>query len=267
MKEITRKENKEIRIFEFNSLNEFYNYICETPFNDAFRFQEHESVDGSESFTGTSSFEEAIDLFKYGWKDGSKKLTKKLNAKQKAMQPIMKAKNKRDVAGYQVIVPSYLSGDPMSMINKKMVPVKQKVITLNKTIAYPCKVTKDEIEEESIKAFQLIKKVEAQGMRVNLNIVSGFDVPDMRIIVKIKVKNSTEKLNISKLAFPLVHPSMLRRLLFRFLEVVPKASKKYVYYYGSPVYANAIKKYTKENEYVLPEKINEVDKINCLEDL
>lgn len=267
MKEITRKENKEIRIFEFNSLNEFYNYICETPFNDTFRFQEHASVTGSDSFTGTSSFEEAVDLFKYGWKDGSKKLTKKLNAKQKAMQPIMKAKNKRDVAGYQVIVPSYLSGDPMSMINKKMVHVKQKVITLNKTIAYPCKVTKDEIEEESIKAFQLIKKVEAQGMRVNLNIVSGFDVSDMRIIVKIKVKNSTEKLNISKLAFPLVHPSMLRRLLFRFLEVVPKASKKYVYYYGSPVYANAIKKYTKENEYVLPEKINEVDKINCLEDL
>ena len=104
-------------------------------------------------------------------------------------------------------------------------------------------------------------------MRVNLNIVSGFDVPDMRIIVKIKVKNSTEKLNISKLAFPLVHPSMLRRLLFRFLEVVPKASKKYVYAYGRPVYANTIKKYTKENEYVLPEKINEVDKINCLEDL
>lgn len=267
MKEITRKEKKEIRIFEFNSLNEFYNYICETPFNDTFRFQEHASVNGSDSFTGTSSFEEAADLFKYGWKDGSKKLTKKLNAKQKAMQPIMKAKNKRDVAGYQVIVPSYLSGDPMSMINKKMVRVKQKVITLNKTIAYPCKVTKDEIEEESIKAFQLIKKVEAQGMRVNLNIVSGFDVSDMRIIVKIKVKNSTEKLNISKLAFPLVHPSMLRRLLFRFLEVVPKASKKYVYCYGSPVYANAIKKYTKENEYVLPEKINEVDKINCLEDL
>lgn len=268
MKETKKSEGKkQVRIFEFNSLNEFYSYICDTPINDTFRWQKHESVEGSQKFTGTENFNEAIELFKNGWKEGSQNLTKRLEAKMKSMEPTMKVKTQRSVAGYQVLVPNYLSGDPMSMLSKKMVPVKQKVVTLNKSIAYNCRVTKEEIEEESIKAFQLIKKVEAQGMRVNLNIIQGFDVNEMRIILKIRLKNSTEKLNLSKLAFPLVHPSMLRRLSFRFLEVAPNVSQQYVFGYGRPVYANEVKKYVGDNEYVLPERIEDVNKIKSLEDL
>ena len=268
MKETKKNAGKkQVRIFEFNSLNEFYSYICDTPINDTFRWEKHASVDGTQRFTGTENFNEAVELFKNGWKEGSQKLTKRLETKMKSMEPTMKAKTQRSVAGYQVLVPSYLSGDPMSMLSKKMVPVKQKVVTLNKSIAYNYRVPKEEIEEESIKAFQLIKKVEAQGMRVNLNIIQGFDVNEMRIILKIRLKNSTEKLNLSKLAFPLVHPSMLRRLSLRFLEVVPNASRQYVFGYGRPVYIDEMKKYVGDNEYVLPERIEDVSKIKSLEDL
>ena len=43
-------------VIEYDSLAEFYDYLCKTPFNDAFRWEEHKSVTGSEWFTKTESF-------------------------------------------------------------------------------------------------------------------------------------------------------------------------------------------------------------------
>lgn len=269
MKETSNKEGKKlVRQFEFSSLAEFYEYITTTSYNSTYQNSEKSSIEGSKDFTGTEDFNEAVDLFKHGWKEGSAKLTKKLEAKMKRMEPTTRAQQVKSVAGYQAIVPNYLAGDPLNMINKKMVPVKQKVITINKNIGYAARISKEKIEEESIKAFQLVKKLENQGMRVNLNIVQGFEVEDMKIIIKIRIKSSTEKLNISKLAFPMVHPSMLRRLFFRFLEVVPNASERYRYGYGRPVYADDMKKYVKDNEYVIPNILTKsVNDIRTLEDI
>jgi len=43
-------------------------------------------------------------------------------------------------------------------------------------------------------------------------------------------------MNISKLAFPLVHPSMLRRLMFKYLEVTDLITNRdFANGYGSPI--------------------------------
>ena len=78
MKE-TNNNNK--YLVEFNSIEEFYKYIKETPINDAFSGRELSSErDGSE-FSGTESFDEAVSLLKNGDKDIAKKLTQKIKAK------------------------------------------------------------------------------------------------------------------------------------------------------------------------------------------
>lgn len=266
-----QRKQKQVRQFEFNSLAEFYKYITNTPYNSVYKCSFKSSIDNSKNnkkFTGTNNFDEAANLLKHGWKEGSAKLVKKIEAKMKKMEFITKAQQVKSVVGYQAIIPNYLAGNPLNMINKKMVPVKQKIITINKNIGYASKYTKDKIEEESIKVFQIVKKLESQGMRVNLNIVQGFEVEDMKIIVKIRIKNSTEKLNLSKLAFPMIHPSMLRRLLFRFLEVVPNVSNKYLSSYGRPVYTDDMKKYVKDNEYIIPNILTKsANEIRTLEDI
>ena len=101
------------------------------------------------------------------------KLVQRLKVIENKTEPTMKSKNMLSVAGYQAIVPLYLQSVPNNMVNKKMVPVKQKVITLNKSIDYNGGVSAEQIIEESIKAMQIVKKLEAQGYRVNLNIVLG----------------------------------------------------------------------------------------------
>ena len=263
---IENLDNK-TEVIEYDSLNEFYDYICNTPFNEAFRWANHSSVSGSKSFTHTENFDEAVQLFKNGWSDMASKLVQKLKVIESKTEPSMKPRNTLSVCGYQAIVPLYLQGVPNNMVNKKMVPVKQKVITINKSIDYHGGTSVDTIIEESIKAMQIVKKLEAQGYRCNLNIVLGSLEKEKGIFVKVRIKSANEKMNISKLAFPLVHPSMLRRLFFRFIEVHPTITKAYVNGYGRPTKSDELRKVFK-GEYLLPNIIKkDVSKINCIDDL
>lgn len=254
-------------VVEYDSLYEFYEYLIHTPFNDAFRWAEHASVSGNYYFTKTRDFSEAVELFKNGWSDMATKLVQKLKVIESKTEPMMKPKNVLGVAGYQAIVPLYLQGVPNNMVTKKMTPVKQKVITLNKSIDYNGGVSTDQIIEESIKAMQIVKKLEAQGYRCNLNIVLGTKEPDKEIFIKIRIKSANEKLNVSKLAFPLIHPSMLRRLFFRFIEVYPHVTKSFVGGYGTPAKSNEMRNIFK-GEYLLPNFIKkDVNTIKIIDDL
>lgn len=256
-------------VVEYDSLHEFYEYLIHTPFNDAFCWAKHSSVDGDYYFTKTRDFSEAVELFKNGWSDMATKLVQKLKVIESKTEPTMKPKPKNvlGVAGYQAIVPLYLQGVPNNMVTKKMTPVKQKVITLNKSIDYNCGVSAEQIIEESIKAMQIVKKLEAQGYRCNLNIVFGTTAGSKQFVVKVRIKSANEKLNVSKLAFPLVHPSMLRRLFFRFIEVYPNVTKSFVSGYGSPATSNEMRNIFK-GEYLLPNFIKkDVNTIKTIDDL
>lgn len=263
----TEQITAKTEVIEFDSLKEFYEYCINTPINEAFRWSRHGSVSGDEHFTKTKNFEEAIELFKNGWSDMASKLVQKLKVIENQVQPSVKAKPVNAVAGYHPIVPMYLSNQPNAMVSKRMVPVKQKVITVNKSIDYSGGVNSDVIIDESIKAMQIVKKLEAQGLRVNLNIVLGSAEHGKQFIMKVRIKSANEKLNVSKLAFPLVHPSMPRRLFFRFIEVYPKITKDFTYGYGHPATSSELRQMF-PGEYLLPNFIKkDVESINSINDL
>lgn len=238
-------------IREFKSLDEFEKYITNTPLNKAFQWKTLQSVASSYKFTQTHTYDEATQLFKNGWNDMANELTKSLKVKQQQVENAQVQKAVYDIVGFQASVPRYLQGIPTSMVNKKMVPIKQKVITLNKDVSYHAGITTKEIVEASVQTLHLIKKIEAQGIRVNLNLIWGDKAGNTKELIKIRLKSANERLNISKLAFPLVHPSMLRRLLFRYLEVVPSVTSEYTWAYGKPMDGSELKGFV-PNEYVLP---------------
>lgn len=255
-------------VIEYSSLSEFYDYIMNTPFNKTFEHHSHSSVTGSKEFTKTYTFEEAVGFLKNGWVDMSAKLTQKLNVADKNLKNGRRPRTILSVQGYQAVVPLYLNGCPQNMVNSKMVSVKQKIITLNKSVTYSALVTTRQIEDESVKAMQIVKRLESQGYRCNLNIVLGVFKGTRRFIVKVRIKNANEKLNVSKLAFPMVHPSMLRRLFFRFIEVYPKVTSVFSYGYGQPVKGGALREFLDKKEILLPDTIvKDVNKITSVEDL
>lgn len=266
------RDGKKVKI-EFGSIHEFVDYITKTPLNDSFRWAILQSSASDRGWHGTRSFEEASDLLKYGWQDMSEKLITKLKAEGK-MEPSYVSKIVYDVQGFQPIVPLYLQGIPTSMVSRKKVVVKQKVVTINKDISYPSRASVDTIMAESIKAFRIIKRLESQGYRVNLNVCLGTkrwpssssNCKNEQYYVGIRVKSANEKLNVSKLAFPLVNPSMLRRIFFRFIEVYPSVSKSFVGSYGYPANDNDMKR--EFDGITLPAFIStDIDKIKNLEDI
>lgn len=254
VKETTKKYGETTTyIREFDSLNNFYEYITTTPLNKVFCWS-LSSTAGSKKFTGTENFEEAVNLFKNGWDDMAKKLTKKLKVTQNQTMCSEVQKTVYDIVGFQCSVPRYLQGIPTSMVNKKLVPIKQKVVTLNKDFSYNAGTTTEDIIEASIKTLEVVKRIEAQGVRVNLNVIFGVKGgwnAKTKEVCKIRVKSANERVNISKLAFPLVHPSMFRRLCFRYIEVAPTITDVYKYGYGIPLNGSDLKQYC-EGEYVLP---------------
>jgi len=243
-------------ICEFESLQDFYDYICNTPVNKCFKWGEQNhnlssqtpEKKWSKNWYGSKSFNEAVDLFKNGWQFGAEELTKKLKIaeSQKDVQTV--CRNVLSMCGYQAVVPLYLQGVPNNMINKKIVPVKNKVITINKVISVSSSVSSETMKNESIKCFQIIKKIEQSGIRVNLNLMMSSG----HACAKIRLKSANEKLNISKLAFPLVHPSMFRRLYFRFIEVYPTIPSSFGLGYGRVPSESEFKAVCDKNEIVLP---------------
>ena len=273
IKETNGKKDK----IEFESLNDFCKYMLNTPFNatfkNAYRSSESEGL-SSFKFTQTSNFEEAMNLLKNGWDDMANKLTTSLKVIEKEVKPAMKSRSCLSVTGYQAVVPLYLQGVPNNMVNKKMTPMKQKVVTLNKSINYSCGVKSETIINESIKTLQIVKKLEAQGYRCNLNILfsvsESYGNTGKRFAIKVRIKSANEKLNVSKLAFPLVHPSMLRRLFFRFIEVYPNVTENFKHGYGFPMKDEVLRKanFHKNGEYLLPAFITKnIDEISSIDDL
>lgn len=253
-------------IQEFASINKFYDYLCNTPFNAAFENKDRSSTKFDIGFSKTGSYDEAVGLLLNGWSAESKKLTQMLKASSKPM-PCAAYRNVLSVHGYQPVVPLYLAGVPTNMINRQLVAIKSKVVNVTKMVGYAAYVSTDTIERESIKAMQVVQKLEAQGYRVNLSIVLGTYKDNTEVVCKVKIKNANEKLNVSKLSFPMVHPSMLRRLMFRYIEVCPNVTHGFVHGYGKASSYNAMKNAFKK-DIVLPSVWDkDVTKINSLDDL
>ena len=98
-------------------------------------------------------------------------------------------------------------------------------------------------------------------------MIVGTEAGGKRYCIKVRIKSANERLNINKLSFPLVHPSMLRRLFFRFVEVHPGVPRSFVRGYGMPLQPEDYRSIYSD-EILLTQFINkDVDKIKSLEDL
>lgn len=226
--------------------------------------------ENSKSWTRARDYQHAFDMFVNGWTQQTEKLTQRINSQKCDLQIEKQVRTIAAQAGFAPIVAAYLNNQPNAMRQQKMTPVKQRVVTINKNISYSKSVSSSEIFEQSVKALQIVQKIEAQGIRVNLNVFDCCkDTYNNIFVIKVGIKSANERLNVSKTTFPLVHPSMLRRLVFRYEETHPAISANYLTYRGYPIIdqrtiANAFNK----GEYILPSFINRpIDTLNNLTDI
>lgn len=224
-------------IMEFSSIQELCEYISTDKYNTVFSSSSSRCSDEKNySFCQTESLSEAVSILKTGWSEKAKEIESKLSETLKEATPVNRQKSVYDVVGGNCSVPRYLQGVPTSMIRQTRVPVKQKVVTINKNISYACLVSADQIVAMCIECLQHVKALEDAGTRVNINIYCTSEVNDQTIGMRLPIKKSSERLNLTKIAFPVAHPSMLRRVFFSFMEHYDKVtSPSFIYGYGTPV--------------------------------
>ena len=204
----------------------------------------------SKEFCGTKNYKEAVELITHGWteklreiKEGFDKAVK-VNSNTTASRP----RPTTGIVGYAPCVPNAILGLPNSMIATEKVPQKIKAVTIVYNNSVSAGWSTGEIIECGIAVMKLVNKLELDGYRVKLTIEAlatenGGDLAQCLV----DVKDWRQPLDLTKLAFPMVHPSMLRRIMFRWLETVPNLTNTgYSCGYGQPKSSNDYDKVVKE---------------------
>lgn len=245
------------KLQDFDSIRAFNEYLNAAKPNQVFQ-NTQQSKNGNTRFTGTSTYAEAEQLFDKGWVAAAERISKHVKV-QADMQTTMRSKATYSVVGGQASVPRYLQGIPTNMIDRKQVPSKQKIIVLNRDITFYADVSKEAIEAQGIKALQIIQALEHKGYRVKLNAYFLSQSDDEAVAFRVCVKKPEERMSLLKVAFPLAHPSMLRRIAFKWMETHPTMqSSSYRWAYGKPA-GHLISKVIPKTEYLLPNFIIETD--------
>lgn len=251
--------NTTVKLQEFDSIHVFMEYLAKNPENNKIMKHERSSQTGSRSFTATQSYTEAEELFQNGWTTFAQKLSKRIPVSTNTA-PVTKTRPAYSVVGGQASVPRYIQGIPTNMIDRRPVTQKQKIITINKDISYSAGVDASQIEEEGVKALQIIQGLENRGYRVKLNLCWATTSGSECLAFRVAVKNPGERMSFNKIAFPIAHPSMLRRIGFRWLETHPHmTSGGFSNGYGRPS-TESIAAVLDKKEIFLPNFIPNVDK-------
>lgn len=206
----------------FDSITKLLETINKRVPNSVFKGKALDSETGSQKFTGTKNYKEAEELLINGW-DGP---VKDIKAAQKALQvksnvTTQKARPRSSVVGYAACVPAAILGLPESMIATEKVPNKVKAVTIVYANNANCGVNSDRFVKAGAAVLKLVNDLELKGYRVRLICeVFSAKASNETIVCRVTVKDWRQPLDLKKIAFPIAHASMLRRLGFRWLETV-----------------------------------------------
>ena len=231
------------KIFRYNyhSLDEFLDTLIKEPINyEIFKRPSSETIGKSEWY-GTDSFKEAWNLCKYTYDEGYDSFRDKFNQIKYKIEHKIELVDCYKPVGSSVNIPRYLFGIPDNMRNKEEVLTKP-IININFQIGYSSFTSISKIRNRGILTLALIDYLEnIKKYKVNLNIFDLSKEQDEIIYIIVNLKDKNEKLKLKKCYFPIVHPSFVRRLLFRAQEIIPDLKNDWSNGYGVPViYENAI---------------------------
>lgn len=215
----------------FNSLSELENFISSSPRvkGNEERTTSEDTSDTFFKFSDTMDYSQAAEFLRSGYTYGCDQLQKEMTGLAKNYKNVTTVKN--DVFGVVPNIGAYMTGHPKNMINIKTEKkaVKTKVINMIVNTTVPARYTKEEITKLGAATLLQLIRLERDGFKVNLYVANKIEWKSNQLVCFTKVKNSSEKLNILKVAYPIVHPSFLRRHMFAVYERTIKIDKGYGY--------------------------------------
>lgn len=219
-------------IYKYDSVKALCDFIENTPNNKKKTCNSSNKKDSK--FSGTESLEEAIHLLKYGDPKLLKQIQKAATTTTKQAQTQRRSGMElfKSYLGFMPNVGAVLTGDPVNMYNVRQTLTKStKVVNIIYDISTPYSTSAEKIQAAATKLFKYIYDIEMKGYRVNLYscVLSSFNKSNG--LFCLKIKSSNEHFDALRTAFPLCHPSFLRRIFFALVER-SKIPAKDCYGYG-----------------------------------
>jgi hypothetical protein len=223
--EVKSKLNRTVIVEKFNSIHELINTVKERPLLPWVGQGSRNGKHDGERWVGNITFQEAINFIQFGWDKPLpefKAAIKKLDDKKlhDAKKPVIF----KSVAGFKPIVPNALKGLPKSMMGKKLVVKKAKIVNVMVELSKSASYSHSTIVEKSIEILSHLYNLERQGWRVRLSMLGTHAHPDgseKQMGWLLPIKHENQLFDIKKLMFPLVHSAMLRLISFDWYESVP----------------------------------------------
>lgn len=215
--------DKKTYINVFDNITELTKYIDKKERKEG-RDNDSESTWDSDFF-GTKNFKEAYNLLKYGDEKLYNKIkieSKKINIDKIIGANNQKLKYKNNFYGCIPNIPVYLKNQPINMINPEKNQPANKILNIFLNIRVNGNIEAEEIMKIGLKYLTIIDILEKNGYRCNL--YSGCanensNISGVYSYLLLRVKTDKEPLNLKKICFTIAHPSMQRRIKFRWMEV------------------------------------------------
>jgi hypothetical protein len=207
----------------FDSLGEFIKASRNPSLSDA-KSSKREGRE-EDTFSGTPTFDAALLLAERGWPEGRAKLMTAIAAAQSS--PTFTPSIVMDVAGAYPIAALAAAGDPCSMVDLAPVedrvrPVVRLLIQRAGSAAYDV----DEFMNYGAAVMSYVEGLEGAGFRCEITVCFASDFhSDGDQCTTVVVKRAEEPIEMDRMAFVMVHPSMFRRLAFSVFEATEGLSQ------------------------------------------
>ena len=213
--------NRKIVIEHFSSLYELASINRSRSPNSVFRGEKLSSEDNDNDFTGTSSYDEAENLMRCGYKEPIEKFQRCVNVALRSM-PSKRITIHNDIVGFAPCVPNAIIGAPNSMISSSMKSHNSKIIDIVYDADAPGCVEKSVFIDSGAAVLSLINYLEHNGFRCSLRLIfCNAEAGEQSIFTTVNLKQHRQPLDLLKMTFPFCHPSMLRRMGFKWTETNP----------------------------------------------
>lgn len=254
---------------DFRSLNQLMEVLHKRPNNKNMRNEHSSGKTNDPMWYGTKDYAEAEKMLVNGYLEILGQLKDDVKAKSK-----ISSKFTEDLAhpiphtapvGYCPCVPNAIRGLPNSMISVDRKPMKRKTLSILYAMGGNCDKSAKYFTEAGAALLSAIDIVEKSGVQTQIKLCFMPDAPHNMselCFPTVVIKNYGERYSLQKISFPLAHPSMFRRIGFKWLETSPDIKGDYTNGYGhAPCYKDVEKSVAIEpNTYLLSaESIHEMD--------
>ena len=221
------KKNFKVMLERYNSAMEMVADLRKRKITDK-SFKDRSKEEEFGSWEGVKTYEECLQYMQNGYQPTVDAL------KESVKLSVVKGDTKRisfknDIVGGNPIVPLAMIGVPNCMQNTYIRPIKVKVIDVYYVMTCSCGTSSKSIIEAGQKILGTILRLEQQGYKFNLYAVQCYcDYNDADMLC-VKIKSSSQPLDIKRMSYTLTHTSFFRVLGFDWYSRTPKGTYRFGY--------------------------------------